>query len=583
MSAHYIIEQREDNWRRACRLINFLLRENAEIRWATEPFGAEATNGKLLGLERGAFLITDAGTKSALKLQAALERYSVPATAVADLRGFVGLLLNPLRIAIYGGGGAPFNHARIFAELGFQVEFISAQEIRAGKLDDYDLFAVPGGGGLAMMGQLNPLGEEGCRLIKTWVQRGGMYIGSCAGAFDAAIVAESFLEVCPQQRHLQLVNALIWNRGDTDWIGLESPGVGVIESRNLKPEHPIMFGLPERFNITHYNGPLFDVDTDLLPDASAATGLSAVAGAGVDFSHSERFLRFSEGCEPQATLLGKAAREGRFNIVSGFNGLGRVVLFGSHPEFGYNLAMDDWELPARMLANAAYWQAGQLREARPPCVKREPGVAHAWPSGSGLEKIAETCGAINDAVEQLHDLAQADSTWLAEDHAMSVFGLSGRMVWERGLEDFADLTGRIHSALERATTLLERADALLSAGGRENDQRRQLLQDMVHAFEDAVHYQTPEEWRQDFGYEGILQMLARTITMLRRAIENNDISFEASTNPYAYFESSPFQLVVGSYLAANGVYLNCWQLLQVHLLRIEEQIFAIDCAMADCW
>ncbi len=581
MSAHFIVEQREDNWQRACRLINFLLRENAKIRWATEPFRAEATNGKPMVLVRGTFLITDAGTISPLRLQAALERYGVPATAVADLRGFVGFLLNPVRIAIYGGGGAPFNHARIFAELGFQVEFISPQEIRAGKLDDYDLFAVPGGGGLAMAGQLNPLGEEGCRQIKSWVQRGGMYIGSCAGAFDAAIVAESFLEVCPQQRHLQLVNALIWNRGDTEWIGLESPGVGVIESRNLRPEHPIMFGLPERFNITHYNGPLFDVDTDFLPEASAATGLSAVAGYSADFTHSERFLRFSEGYEPQAALLGKASQEGRLNIVSGFNGLGRVVLFGSHPEFGYNLAMDDWGLPARMLANAAFWQAGQLSAARPPCVKRESGVAHAWPNGHGLEKIAEACGAIGDAVEQLHDLAQADSAWLAEGHAMSVFGLSGRMVWERGLEDFADLTGRIHRALERAKTLLQRAEALLSAGGRENDRRGQLLQDMVRAFEDALFYQTPEEWQQDFGYEGILQMLARTVAMLRRAMENNDISFEASTNPYAYFESSPYQLVVGSYLAANGVYLNCWQMLQVHLLRIEEQIFAIDCAMAD--
>lgn len=581
MSARFIVEQREDNWQRACRLINFLLREDAEVRWATEPFSAEASNGKPLEFERGAFLITDAGTLSPLRMDAALERYGVPAAAVADLQGFVGLLLKPLRIAIYGGGGAPFNHARIFAELGFQVEFISPQEIRAGQLDDYDLFAVPGGGGLAMAGQLHPLGEEGCRLIKAWAQRGGMYIGACAGAFNAAIVAESFLEVCPQQRCLQLVNALIWNRGDTEWIGLESPGVGLIESRNLKPEHPVMFGMPERFNITHYNGPLFDIDTDLLPDASAATALSAVAAPGADFTHSERFLRFSRGCEPQATLLGKASREGRFNIVSGFNGLGRVVLFGSHPEFGCNRAMDEWGLPARMLANAAFWQAGQLREARPLHVKREAGLAHAWPGGNGLEKIAEACGAINDAVEHLHDLAQADLDWLAEDHAMSVFGLSGREVWERGLGDFADLTGRIHCALERATTLLARADALLSVGSRENDQRRRLLQETARAFQDALHYQTPAEWRQDFGYEGVLQMLARTEAMLRRAIENQDMSYEASANPYAYFDSSPYQLVVGSYLAANGVYLNCWQLLQARLLRIEEQIFAVECAMAD--
>ena len=197
MSAQYIVEQREDNWQRASRLVNFLLREKAEIRWAIEKFSAEALNGKPLELQRGAFLITNADTISPRRLKAALDHYGVPAAAVADLRGFEGLLLHRLRIAIYGGGGAPFNHARIFAELGFQVEFISAQEIRSGKLDDYDLFVVPGGGGLAMAGQLNPLGDEGCRLIKAWVQRGGMYIGSCAGSFNAAIVAESFLAGLP--------------------------------------------------------------------------------------------------------------------------------------------------------------------------------------------------------------------------------------------------------------------------------------------------------------------------------------------------------------------------------------------------
>ena len=581
MPAQYIVEQREENWQRASRLVNFLLREKAEVRWATEKFSAEASNGKPLELQRGAFLITNADTISPRRLKAALDHYGVPAAAVADLRGFEGLLLHRLRIAIYGGGGAPFNHARIFAELGFQVEFISAQEIRAGKLDDYDLFVVPGGGGLAMAGQLNPLGDEGCRLIKAWVQRGGMYIGSCAGSFNAAIVAESFLEVCPQQRHLQLVNALIWNRGDTEWIGLESPGIGIIESRNLKPEHPIMFGLPDRFKITHYNGPLFDVDTGLLPDASMATGLSAVAGSCDAFTHSEYFLRLSQSGNSEATVLGKASQEGRFNIVSGYNGLGRVVLFGSHPEFGYNLAMDDWGLPARMLANAAFWQAGQLHEGRAMLVKREPGVANAWPGGSGLNKIAEACGAISDAVEELHDLARADTAWLAEDHAMSVFGMSAHEVWERGLEDIADLNGRMHFALERAKTLLEQVKALSWVDSLENDQPKQLLREMASAFNDAVHYRTPAEWKQDFGYEGVLQMLARTEAMLRRAIENSDMSFEDSANPYAYFESSPYQLVVGSYLAANGVYLNCWQLLQARLLRIEEQIFAIEWASAD--
>ena len=297
MSDLLIIEQSENNWQRACRLGNYLLREGAELRWATEPCMAKVEGGTTREFERGTLLVTELGSVTKQMFQAAQERYGVGAQAVTSLQGFVGLTLRQMRIALYGGGGAPFNHARIYAELGFAVEFIGPQEIRAGALDDFDLLAVPGGGGLAMVGQLSPLGEQGCRVIKTWVQRGGMYIGSCAGAFDAAIVADSFLEVCPQQRQMQLVNALIWNRGDTEWIGLESPGVGVIECRNQRPDHPVMYGMPEKFHITHYNGPLFDTATDRLPDASAATGLSAVLGAREDFTHSERFLDF---CEPGA-------------------------------------------------------------------------------------------------------------------------------------------------------------------------------------------------------------------------------------------------------------------------------------------
>ena len=163
---------------------------------------------------------------------------------------------------------------------------------------------------------------------------------------------------------------------------------------------------------------------------------------------------------------------------------------------------------------------------------------------------------------------------------MSVFGLSGHEVWARGLAEFAVVTARIQGALERAASLLERTEALLSAEDLAHDPRKQLLREMVCAFEEALHHQTPAEWQQDFGYEGLLQMLERTKAMLWRAKENSGMAFEASPNPYAYFESSPFQLVVGSYLAANGVYLNSWQLLHVHLLRIEEQIFAIDSAKA---
>ena len=376
-----------------------------------------------------------------------------------------------------------------------------------------------------------------------------------------------------------MVNALIWNRGDTEWIGLESPGIGVIESRNLQPGHPVMFGMPENFPITHYNGPLFDIDASVLADASAASGLSAVANSQENFTHAERFLRFGETCNPDDTILGRAASEGIANIVCGYNGRGRVVLFGSHPEFGYNLAMDRWDLPARMLANAAYWQASQLRESRPPQIKLEPGTPRAYPTGSGLGRVAAACSKVMDAVEQLDGLPTEDRQWLAADHAMSAFGLSGREIWRRALGDFADVTARMQLALEQAENLIERAEAHIKTSAYAEGSGTALLREALLAFEDALHYRTPAEWQQDFGYEGILQMLERAHAMLGRAYENRDMAFDATDNPYAYFETSPYQLVVGSYLAANGVYLNSWQLMKTHLLRIEDQLFALEAGM----
>ncbi|MCY4466732.1 MAG: BPL-N domain-containing protein [Chloroflexi bacterium] len=570
MKSLLLVDSREDNWQGACRLINFLLATGAEVRWATEPFTAIAPDGAERNMPAGSCLITDTTLHAELAMPAAEARYGVDVQQLAGVDGFVGHALRRLRIALYGGGGAPFNHARIFTELGFAVEFLSPQAICAGELDDYDLLVAPGGGGLAMAGQLQPLGSEGCTRITNWVRRGGMYIGSCAGAFNAAVTPEPFSLTCPVQRDLQMVNAGIWNRGDSQWMGLQSPGIGVIECRNQQPDHPVMFGMPEHFLMTHYNGPLFDIETRELEDASAATALTSVRGRHADFTPAERFLSFSQpAADP---LIDKAAKYGVPNTISGFVGLGRTVLFGSHPEFGFNLTMDDWGIPARMLANAAFWQSSQLRASRSPTVRREPGAPHAYPAGSGLARVAAACQEIGDLVEDLQSVAADEVAWLNEDHAMSVFGLVGCEIWRRGLGDFADIAARMQETLDCAETVLARAQKQID-GPALADEGIRHLRELTLAVEDALHHRWPDEWQQDFGYEGLLQMLERAQTMLRRALDNAGREFEQSDNAYQHFDSSPYQLVVGSYLAANGVVLNAWQLLRMHVLRLEEAIF----------
>lgn len=570
------------SWPRSYGCANFLLKEGARILWATQPFTAATCVGGRKELERGTFLITEVPADDQLDwLSTAEQRFEVELLKLDSIEGFEGLPLHPLRIGMYGGGGAPFNHVRIFAELGFLVDFVMPQEIRCGKLAEFDVLGIPGGGWLAMKGQLGPLGKEGCQAISEFVCNGGMYIGFCAGSSDAAIISDSVLTVCPQQRQMRLVNAAVWNRDDTKWVGEESPGVGVLESRNLRPDHPVMFGLPEYFRITHYNGPFFESCPDAVEGASEPVGLATVADFTENFTPSEYFLRFSEFdriTAEQTCLVARAAREGRLNIVAGYYGLGRVILFGSHPEFGYNLAMDRWNVPARMLANAAFWQAGHLTKPRSLSRKVVPGTPISYPLGSGLYAVSHRLGTLASIVHRLRDKSKGTHpAWLAENLAMSTFGLPGEEIWQRNLATFDDMAKELDRTLGCARELAQDAPRLASAL-RSMDEARALdladaLDDALLGLEEAIHVRIPEEWHQDFGYEGALQMLDRTETMLRKAELNFDVIFQPSPNPYQYFDSSPYHLVAGSYLSALGVFTNARFLLRVHELRLSELVF----------
>ncbi len=100
---------------------------------------------------------------------------SVPTTASSTNQ--------PIRLAVYGDGGAPgFKH---FPPLlkdasDIQVEIINGQQMREGILDKFDLVLLPGGSG---KGQGSSMGPEGVKKLKEFVASGKGYIGICAGAY----------------------------------------------------------------------------------------------------------------------------------------------------------------------------------------------------------------------------------------------------------------------------------------------------------------------------------------------------------------------------------------------------------------
>lgn len=96
----------------------------------------------------------------------------------------VASVLNSPRIAVYTGEGSSHSwlwFVELFERLGFwDLEFPDAAAVREGLSESIDVLAVSGGDTFAIAGAL---GEQGASAVRRFVQGGGLYIGSCAGAY----------------------------------------------------------------------------------------------------------------------------------------------------------------------------------------------------------------------------------------------------------------------------------------------------------------------------------------------------------------------------------------------------------------
>jgi glutamine amidotransferase-like uncharacterized protein len=401
------------------------------------------------------------------------------------------------RIALYGAGGSPYHHAAVFARGGHEVDFVLPADILAGALDGFDAFVMPGGGYRAMLGQIEPLGAGGARALRAYVEGGGMYIGCCAGSYDAATVPEVFLAACPAQAEMCLLEARVWNDGGgEEWGGLRSPGVGVLAAETVAAEHPVMAGMPARFEIAHYNGPLF----------TGAQALARVVGRTDRFTPWEHML----GDTSEHALIDDAA--GVANIVAGPCGDGRVVLFGSHPEFGFGVAMEDEQPPARMLLNAIAWQLDENPRERPRT------LAQRGEDGDP-EQVADLATSLRERTAALRERGTG-AKWLAPAYAMSTFGRSGVEIWTLSLDAIDRLAG---AAAARAGAVEPR----------------------------VLGFRSDEGF--DGGYHGVIALLEQSLDLLDRALAEWGFDpGEPGGNPYRHMLDSPYHHVAGSYLAAVG-------------------------------
>jgi hypothetical protein len=202
-----------------------------------------------------------------------------------------------IRVAIYADDGAatkPKVGQCLPGKMGFYVERISAEDIRNGALDDFDVVIHPGGSGSK---QAAALGEEGRKQVRRFVKRGGGFIGICAG---------SYLASANYPWSLGLLDARVVDR--EHW----ARGGGEVKLR-LPPAGQSAFEHDEDFvTIQYMQGPLLaPAKKKTLPDYEQLAAFETeVAKNGA----------------PRGVMKGTTA------IARGQFGTGRVVCFSPHPE-----------------------------------------------------------------------------------------------------------------------------------------------------------------------------------------------------------------------------------------------------------
>ena len=438
-------------------------------------------------------------------------------------------VLDGLRVGIYGSAGAPYHHAALVALWGGVPAIVRAEDIQVGCLESLDVLVMPGGGLRAMVGQLEPLGVEGAMCIRDWVAAGGMYIGSCAGAFLPASVGRGFWEAHPEAAALHMVGCPLVNGGDSEFESLTSPGVGVLEVDVVDNHHWLVDGMPNTFELVHYNGPLFDPERRLQTSGQhAVQGVSSTlpavqaaarpVGTTSLFTPSEQFL--GEG-EPKTitTCLEHCALTA---LSSGF-GDGTVVLFGSHPEFGFDVLQLGWRKGVTLFANALRHQGQKTADNPRDAMPRVSSVTEATPTAT----LAKLASEVRENGRLFAELRTCDvQGWLAT--APSFLGRTPEQLWQEALMRAETVS------VQTATYLEQLAGRSLSAAA-------------VAWLGDKPHP------NQDVGFMGLTVL----VQQVRKALLAGQAALDTNPEPlnFAYdgLDWHPYHLLVGSYLSAAGL------------------------------
>ena len=208
----------------------------------------------------------------------------------------------PLKVAYYVGdgprGGWAVDWIRILdASPNVDLFFVDGPGVRRGDLEKADVLVMAGGWAPAIYESIGR--EAGCAKLREFLEKGGNYIGTCAGAYFAQCGGECG----PHARIAPVVSIGKWERG-------ERAEVAVQFGERAKELSGMDVG-PRKVN--YYNGPLMAMSKK--PPAGA-TG--------------EIIARYD--CAYSRFGTQKTAMKGKGAVFAGRYGKGRTFLISFHPE-----------------------------------------------------------------------------------------------------------------------------------------------------------------------------------------------------------------------------------------------------------
>jgi hypothetical protein len=341
------------------RAINLFVRLGFPIYRADETFTlTDEASHRQFAFGRGAYLISCGNAYDHRYLKERLEKLGVPWAETRASLSVWATKVPPARIAVYNGTGnnvSPIeSFGRCLERLGFSHDLINLEDIRMGRLANYDLLVMSGGDepwyGLTLRG-------EGNKAIRDFLQKGGRYMAACAGAYFASrapvgerpeALAYGLKEV-PKDEAVEFLNILDfscrnnipWDRlagyvGDqAEFLRHGSREIGFercwysdyaeiaqiypfrIESRprltNCNPKHPAMYNVPETLWSTYAGGPL------MVPAAGSVSLADFIPEVLLDDTT-------FDPARAKELLSGTSA------MLEGGFGLGKGLLFSCHPE-----------------------------------------------------------------------------------------------------------------------------------------------------------------------------------------------------------------------------------------------------------